>query len=62
MVKLMKGLLEYDSENRNGYTTLQRAGDPSGKSMKFEKVPDVSMVKLDGAFAGMQVDVYDKST
>lgn len=33
MVKIGKGLPEYDSENRNGIKSKSRTGDPSGKSL-----------------------------
>jgi hypothetical protein len=33
LIKIGKGLLQYDSETRNGIASKSRSGDPSGKAL-----------------------------
>lgn len=61
MIKLIKGLPEYDADMRNGVQSKSRAGDTAGKALVFTKMEDESMVTLNGAFAGMKVDLFDKA-
>jgi hypothetical protein len=40
MVIIKKGLADYASENRNGINSRNRDGNPSGKSLVFEKIKE----------------------
>jgi len=62
MIKFAKGASQYESQQRNGVTSKSRRGDPAGKSLLFEKVEDQLQLIIDGAFAGMLVDLWEKTT
>lgn len=60
-VVVNKGLVQYEQENRNGFSSQAKEGNVSGKSVKFIKIPDDSTAALDGVFDGMKVDLFDEA-
>lgn len=59
MIEILKGLPQYDQENRNGINSKARDGNPEGKAITFIKLKDDKGSSSDDVFAGMKVDLFD---